>query len=130
MKTKPKSKATLPYRIEITWSAADQAYAATVPALRYCLAYGDTPERAAKEVRIAAQLWLQSARKLGKPIPAADATLQRVCSLAPLLNVSSLAKASGMSVQTLASKLKRGTAFTAEEAARIGSVLHAHGVTA
>lgn len=35
-----------------------------------------------------------------------------------------------MSVQTLSSKISRGTAFTDEESARIGRVLAAHGVAA
>lgn len=123
-------KTQLPYQIEVAWSEIDEAYVASVPALRHCIAVGDSPEKAVKEVRIAAKLWLEAAEKTGKPIPAADSTLERIASLAPLLNVSAVAKKAGMSVQTLASKIKRGTAFSEDEAKRIGGVLAAHGVRA
>jgi hypothetical protein len=44
--------------------------------------------------------------------------------------VSAVAKAANISVQTLSSKITRGTAFTASEALRIGKVLAAHGLNA
>jgi transposase InsO family protein len=64
----------------------------------------------------------------GKPIPAADVQLARLAALAPVLNLSAIARGAGMPVQTLATKLQRGIAFTAEEGAKIGNVLAAHGL--
>jgi plasmid maintenance system antidote protein VapI len=66
----------------------------------------------------------------GKPLPAVDTTLERVKTLQPVLNLSAVAKAAEMSVQTLSSKISRGTALTSDEAARLGRVLTAYGVTA
>lgn len=118
----------LPYQITVAWSAVDEAFEARVPALKHCLAYGDTPEKAVKEVKIAAELWIEAAKKNGFDPPASDTALERLSTLAPVLNLSAVARAAGLSVQTLASKLSRGTALTADEAAKIGGVLNAHGV--
>lgn len=120
----------IPYQITVAWNQEDEAYEARIPALRYCLAYGDTPEQAVKQVKIAAAAMIKVMEQDGKPLPAVDATLTRVMALQPLLNMSAIAKAASMSVQTLSSKLTRGTALTADEATRIGRVLAAHGVPA
>ena len=120
----------LPYQITVAWNAEDEAYEARVPALRYCLAYGETPEKAVKEVKRAATAMLKVMQQDGKPLPAVDTTLTRVMALQPLLNLSAVAKAASVSVQTLSSKIARGTALTQDEAARIGRVFAAHGVAA
>ena len=57
------------YHINIYWSDEDACYIADVPDLRYCKAHGDTPGEALAEVLVAKQLWLDTARELGKPIP-------------------------------------------------------------
>jgi len=120
----------IPYQITVAWSDENEAYEARVPALRYCIAYGDTPEKAVKEVKIAAGAMLKVMEKEGRPLPAVEATLARVMMMHKLLNVSAVAKAANISVQTLSSKITRGTAFTASEALRIGKVLAAHGLNA
>lgn len=57
------------YHINIFYSDEDRCYVADIPDLRYCSAFGKTPEEALKEVQIAKDLWLECARDLGKPIP-------------------------------------------------------------
>jgi predicted RNase H-like HicB family nuclease len=57
------------YHINIFWSDEDGCYVADVPDLRFCSAFGDTPEEALGEVERAKEAWLQSARAAGKPIP-------------------------------------------------------------
>ncbi len=118
----------LPYQINIHWSDDDEAYIATVPALRGCLAFGDTPEEAAAEVRIAAELWLETAKAGGRPVPRPDAALARLAALAPILKMSRLAKEAGMSAQTLASKIKRGTPLSEKERESVSRVLASHGL--
>ncbi|MDP1591389.1 MAG: type II toxin-antitoxin system HicB family antitoxin [Prosthecobacter sp.] len=120
----------IPYQITVSYSADDEGYVARVPALRYCLAFGETPEKAVKEVKTAAAAMLKVMEEDGKPLPAVDTTLARITALQPLLNLSAIAKAADISVQTLSSKISRGTAFSADESARIGRVLAAHGVSA
>jgi hypothetical protein len=44
---------------------------ADVPDLKSCSAFGDTPEVAVAEVRVAMEAWLATAREAGHPIPEA-----------------------------------------------------------
>jgi len=57
------------YLICIFYSDEDECYVADVPDLRFCSAFGDTPEEALAELQIAKVLWLESAREHGDPIP-------------------------------------------------------------
>ena len=57
------------YHINIFFSEEDQSYIADIPDLEYCSAFGDTPEEALREVRLAQSAWLDAARELGNPIP-------------------------------------------------------------
>jgi predicted RNase H-like HicB family nuclease len=119
---------TIPYQIIIRWSETDQAYEASIPALQGCLAYGDTPEEAAQELTIAADLWMEAAKAHNKPIPRPDATLERLASLAPILNLSAIARVCSIPVQTIASKIKRGTPLSEKENEALSSVLASHGL--
>jgi predicted RNase H-like HicB family nuclease len=125
---KTMKKQTLPYQITVRWSAVDESYEAAVPALRTCIAYGDTPAEAVGEVVTAASLWLKVAEEDGLPIPAPDVSRDRLQVLAPLLNLSALAREAKMPVQTLASKLKRGTPLNEQETERVAGVLQSYGV--
>ena len=60
-----------PYRIVIRWSDEDSSYIAEVPELPGCMADGSTPETAAKEVKKAARLWIEVAKKEKREIPRA-----------------------------------------------------------
>jgi predicted RNase H-like HicB family nuclease len=57
------------YFISIFYSEEDGGYIADIPDLRYCSAFGATPEEALHEVQIARTAWLETARASGKPIP-------------------------------------------------------------
>ena len=63
------------YRIDLFWSNEDEAWIANVPDLKYCSAFGDTPEEALAEVQIAKELWLDIARERGwkMPVPSSPA---------------------------------------------------------
>lgn len=58
------------YEIILYWSDDDNAFVAEVPELPGCMAHGDTQESALKNINDAIQLWIDTARELGKPIPA------------------------------------------------------------
>lgn len=58
------------YAINVFWSDEDDSYIASVPDLRGCSAFGDTPEEAVREVEIAKALWIETATAHGDPIPA------------------------------------------------------------
>jgi len=57
------------YHINIFYSELDSGYIADIPDLAHCSAFGDTPEDALKEVQIAKQAWISTAKAEGKPIP-------------------------------------------------------------
>jgi predicted RNase H-like HicB family nuclease len=57
------------YHINVFYSEEDEAYIADIPDLKYCSAFGASPEEAVHEVTIAKEAWLQVARDEGLPIP-------------------------------------------------------------
>ena len=57
------------YHINVFYSEEDNCYVADIPDLNYCSAFGDTPEEALKEVLIAKELWLETAKAEHKRIP-------------------------------------------------------------
>ena len=57
------------YHINIFYSEEDEGYIADIPDLKYCSAFGETPEEAVREVQIAKKIWLETAETQGKPIP-------------------------------------------------------------
>jgi len=57
------------YFISIFYSEEDEGYIADIPDLRFCSAFGATPEEALREVQIAKAAWLESAQASNKPIP-------------------------------------------------------------
>jgi predicted RNase H-like HicB family nuclease len=57
------------YHINVFYSEEDGCYVADIPDLRYCSAFGDTPEEALHEVLIAKEAWLEAARETGRSIP-------------------------------------------------------------
>ena len=61
--------ATPKYHINVFFSTDDKGFIADVPDLKYCSAFGETPEKALREVMIAMRLWLETAKAAGKRIP-------------------------------------------------------------
>ncbi len=57
------------YEVIIYWSEEDQAFIAEVPELPGCAAHGSTPDAALAEAQRAIDLWLDTAREFGDPIP-------------------------------------------------------------
>jgi predicted RNase H-like HicB family nuclease len=57
------------YHINIFYSDEDDGYIADIPDLKYCSAYGATPEQALFQALAAKSAWLDAALAEGKPIP-------------------------------------------------------------
>jgi len=57
------------YEIIIYWSEEDKVFVAEVPELPGCMAHGDTQELALANTKEAIQLWIDTAREVGRPIP-------------------------------------------------------------
>jgi predicted RNase H-like HicB family nuclease len=58
------------YEVIIYWSQEDQAFIAEVPELPGCAADGKTYQEALASVEVVIQEWLETAKELGRPIPA------------------------------------------------------------
>lgn len=57
------------YNITVCHSPEDGGYIADLPDLKFCSAFGKTPEEAVRELQIAKKAWLETCRARGKPIP-------------------------------------------------------------
>ena len=57
------------YEVIIYWSTEDQAFIAEVPELPGCMAHGPSQEEALRNANEAVQLWVDTARDFGDPIP-------------------------------------------------------------
>jgi len=57
------------YHINIFYSEEDEGYVADIPDLKYCSAFGESPEEALPEVLRAKDVWSESARTHGKSVP-------------------------------------------------------------
>jgi predicted RNase H-like HicB family nuclease len=57
------------YHINVFFSDNDGCYVADIPDLKYCSAFGDSPEEALREVQKAKRAWLRVAKDRKKSIP-------------------------------------------------------------
>ena len=57
------------YEVIIYWSNEDDAFIAEVPELPGCSAHGDTTSDALRSVEEAIDLWTDTAREFGDPVP-------------------------------------------------------------
>ena len=64
-----KGLGTHKYAIIVYWSDEDQVFIAEVPELPGCMAHADTPGSALANAHEAIQLWIDTAREFGDPIP-------------------------------------------------------------
>jgi predicted RNase H-like HicB family nuclease len=60
---------TYRYEIILYWSEEDAVFIAEVPELPGCIAHGDSPERALAEAQQAIELWVDTAREMGREVP-------------------------------------------------------------
>ena len=58
------------YEIIIYWGAEDDAFIAEVPELPGCMADGKTYQEAVANTEMIIEEWLETAKELGRPIPA------------------------------------------------------------
>jgi predicted RNase H-like HicB family nuclease len=57
------------YSVFIIWSKEDNAFLAQVPELAECVADGATREEALANATVAAQVWIDTAKEMGREIP-------------------------------------------------------------
>ena len=57
------------YEIILFWSEEDNAYIAEVPELSGCMADGNSYEEALRNVEVAIEEWIKTAKELNRKIP-------------------------------------------------------------
>ena len=57
------------YSVIIKYCKIDNIYVASVPELKGCMAHGETQADALKEIQIAIELWIETAKEVGEKIP-------------------------------------------------------------
>jgi len=57
------------YELLIYWSDEDRVFVADVPELPGCMAHGESPVDAVRNAEQAIQLWIDTAREFGDPVP-------------------------------------------------------------
>ncbi|NJM46486.1 MAG: type II toxin-antitoxin system HicB family antitoxin [Alkalinema sp. RU_4_3] len=62
----------------VIYPCEEGGFVAEVPALRGCLAQGETIEETFQELRIVTELWLETARKHGRTLPDANLAIDQV----------------------------------------------------
>ena len=100
-------------------------YVAEIPNIPTCAADGATPAEAiaALETTFAVMKEAYAEEKIALPEPKATLPVESLNRAAEVLNMSSLALRAGMSPQTLASKMQRGTPLKPSEARSITRAL-------
>lgn len=116
------------YPVVIEYSKEDRGYVARVPALKYCTAFGETYEEAAREIQTAIEGWIVTAKEKGTPIPPPGATIDELLGAAELLNLNEVARRIGVPPQTLYAKVRRRSALKAKEALAVARTLNEAGL--
>ena len=57
------------YSVLIQYDNIDDIYVASIPELQGCMAHGRTQEEAFREVNIVRDMWIETAKEEGVPIP-------------------------------------------------------------
>ncbi len=58
------------YELIIYWSDDDSSFVVEVPELPGCMAHGNSYESAVSSINGAIELWIETAKEFGDPIPA------------------------------------------------------------
>ena len=64
------------YEVILFWSSEDNAYIAEVPELAGCMADGASAQEALANVEVIAMEWIETARELGREVPAPKGRLK------------------------------------------------------
>ena len=60
---------SIKYELIVYWSEADEAFVVEVPELSGCMADGGTYEEAVANAQLVIEEWINTAQRLGRPIP-------------------------------------------------------------
>lgn len=73
------------HALEIWYSEEDRACLVQVTELPGCMADGETIEEATRAAQTAIRMWIEAARKLGRPVPKPARTREAVADFFPAM---------------------------------------------
>lgn len=120
------------YDVLVYWDARAEYFVAEISEIPTCAADGTTLAEAIANLEetfaILKETYAEEGLTLPKPHPELSISVQQLSALSDLVKISRLAELAGISGQTLATKIKRGTEFKASEARKITRALKKHGL--
>jgi predicted RNase H-like HicB family nuclease len=120
------------YDIHVYWDSRAEYFVAEVQDIYTCAADGATQAEAIANLEetfaVLKEAYAEEKLPFPRPSPDLPITVGELSALSDVVKVSRLAELSGIPGQTLATKLRRGTEFSADESARIARALGAQGL--
>ncbi|MGV0023542.1 type II toxin-antitoxin system HicB family antitoxin [Phormidesmis priestleyi] len=65
----------------VIYPSDEGGYVAEIPALKGCLAQGETLPETLAELEVVAKLWIETAEKHGQPLPNVEGAIEKVKAL-------------------------------------------------
>ena len=62
----------------VMYPSSEGGYVAEVPALKGCLAQGQTIEETLEELSVVSEIWIETAKRHGEKLPGLEAEIERV----------------------------------------------------
>ena len=121
------------YAVQVYWDDRAGYFIAEIPEIPTCAADGATQAEAIANLEetfaVLKEAYTEEKLSLPPPNPELPISVQKLSALSEIVKVSRLAQLTGISGQTLATKLKRGTEFKVGESRKIARALKEHGLT-
>ena len=121
-------KNQLRYPIHTHWSEEDGEWVATSPAWPALSALEETPQKAVASLQKAIRLAAAANADAGRPVPESLSTAA-LKQAGAVIKIAVLATRAGIPVQTIHSKIRRGSELSPAESAALHNALAAAGLT-
>ena len=120
------------YAVQIYWDEPREYFVAEVPEIPTCAADGATQAESIANLEetfaVLKEAYAEEGLSLPEPNPELPISVQKLSALSEIVKVSRLAKLAGISGQTLATKIKRGTELKVGESRKIARALRECGL--
>ena len=120
------------YGIHVYWDGRAGYFVAEIPEIPTCAADGGTQAEALANLEetfaVLKEAYTEESRSFPDPQPDLSVSARQLAEASEVIKISKLAELAGIPVQTLASKLKRGTELNVGESRKIVRALEKHGL--
>jgi predicted RNase H-like HicB family nuclease len=120
------------YDVHVYWDNRAEYYVAEIPEIYSCAADGPTHGEAVSNLEetfaVLKEAYAEEKLNFPRPSPELPISVKELSELSDVVKISRLAQLAGISGQTLASKLKRGTEFDAGQSRKLVRALGDRGL--